>query len=297
MQAKSDVVSMISSNLVSPLTLVAAFGPVMKQRGSGHIVSLCSSESQVDLETTAQSTLKAYMQSIQKEFINTPVRLTTVNIHSQEDIHPEPVPADPQDISDQILFAVTRPRHVQIFSLNSGCRRTESNKPYWQSPVRERPQQNMQNMQNMQSMSPQHNNNSKINDGWVHGEQNWQNHNSYQQNSYQPPYQPKDSYQPQYQPKDSHNSYQQNSYQQKDSFPPVYNFDDSTKPGMNRMTQDKLQSKSPFVVQNFGGPGGQSFTGPGQQSKIIQKEMAHPFALDTTPPPSPRLAHNPVSLM
>lgn len=254
-RSKTDPMSMIASNLVSPLALVGAFGPVMKQRGSGHIVSLCSAEVTADFGTgfctSTQATLKAYMESIQKEFINTPVRLTTVNIHSREDNYPEPVPADPQDISDQILFAVTRPRHVQIFSMNSGSRRSEGK--YWPG------------------------------NGWMQGEQNWQNQ--------LPPYQ--------------QNGGQNNMPKEP---VPVFSFDPA-KPGMNPMSQgmnpmNQGNGKSQYMVQNFAGPGPQNFACPGQQNKISQKEVPHPFAMETTPPPSPRLAgmtppnpRNPVSLM
>lgn len=237
---------------MSPMALVQAFGPVMKQRGSGHIINLCNSADEMGYGNPTAAALKAYFQSTQREFMNSPVKITTVNVQGEE-MYGEPMPADPQDVADQIMFAVSRPKHVQTFSMTSAGGGT--------SPS---PRRDNRYMQDAQQNGP-----SGKNNGWT-------------QDAYRPPrdYSPppdsydrrdakgQDAYRSPRDPREVNNM----SYQT----PHVYNFDGPMKPGMDK-------GKAPFVVQNVSG------------SKMNHKDQImtnpHPFAMETTPPSSPRMAY------
>jgi hypothetical protein len=234
------------------MALVQAFGPVMKQRGSGHIINLCNSADEMGYGNPTAAALKAYFQSTQREFMNSPVKITTVNVQGEE-MYGEPMPADPQDVADQIMFAVSRPKHVQTFSMTSAGGGT--------SPS---PRRDNRYMQDAQQNGP-----SGKNNGWT-------------QDAYRPPrdYSPppdsydrrdakgQDAYRSPRDPREVNNM----SYQT----PHVYNFDGPMKPGMDK-------GKAPFVVQNVSG------------SKMNHKDQImtnpHPFAMETTPPSSPRMAY------
>lgn len=136
-----DAVSMVSCNLMAPMEMVSAFGALMKQRGHGHIVNIASTAARdvyqnASVYCATKAALDAYSQAVRHDFLETPIRCTSIcpglvnsELHIKKLGDPEKaaqvcegiVPLDPEDIADQIVYACTRPVHVQVSTLASYC--------------------------------------------------------------------------------------------------------------------------------------------------------------------------------
>jgi len=277
-KAKAD------GNFMSQTALIAAYGPVMKQRGCGHIVNLYSSEPCVD--TSNQAALKALALSTQKDFMNTRVRITAININSLpvEEVYPEPMPPDPQDIADQILFAVTRPHPVQNFTNSGGTRRTNMVENTSQGHNTVSSSRNSESEHAYWQEAQQSGRSCKNSHGWVPGNgYSIKSNRRNQDDGYDGPY---DQLQNQWQ-RDGNNLRQHDQIQNQQQLewskvtpPPVYTVDDYLKKNGCSPSHpaSKITHKSQIISME---------SSPMSTIHHMDQAMSHPFAMDATPPHSP----------
>lgn len=139
-QIKTDnMIKMVLTNYSAPMAFVAAFSNMMKQRGSGHIVNVCSTAGDdiypnSSVYCSTKAALHAYTEAARHDLVDTPIRVTSISpglvdtpLHEKKSGDYEKarktfddiVPLYPEDIADQIIYACTRPRHVQVADVSS----------------------------------------------------------------------------------------------------------------------------------------------------------------------------------
>merc|ERR1712224_646641 len=121
----------------APMAFVSAFSPMMKSRGDGHIINVCS-KSKDDyypngsVYCSTKAALYAYTCAMRHDLVDTPIRVTSIspgmmdsswydtNWNSSEGkMFDNFMPMFPEDVADQIVYCCTRPRHVQIADISS----------------------------------------------------------------------------------------------------------------------------------------------------------------------------------
>ncbi|MFN8571886.1 MAG: SDR family oxidoreductase [Gemmatimonadaceae bacterium] len=125
----------MQTNLVGPFRLLHAFAPAMRERGRGHIVTVGSVADRTAYpENAAYAASKfgarAVHEVLREELRGSGVRTTLVspgpvNTSIWDAIDPDHRPGFPsrsamlvpQDVSDAVVWAVTRPAHVNVDEL------------------------------------------------------------------------------------------------------------------------------------------------------------------------------------
>jgi len=129
--------NMVQTNYMAPMAFVSAFAPMMKSRGNGHIVNICS-KSKDDyypngsVYCSTKAALYAYTCAMRHDLVDTPIRVTSISpgmmdsswysspLNSSEGkMFDNFMPMFPEDVADQIVYCCTRPRHVQIADISS----------------------------------------------------------------------------------------------------------------------------------------------------------------------------------
>jgi len=131
---------MVLTNYSAPMAFVAAFSNMMKQRGTGHIVNVCSTAgddvyANSSVYCSTKAALHAYTEAARHDLVDTPIRVTSISpglvdtpLHEKKNggdynasrkAFQDIVPLYPEDIADQIVYACTRPRHVQVADVAS----------------------------------------------------------------------------------------------------------------------------------------------------------------------------------
>lgn len=130
-----DWEEMIDTNVKGLLYVTRAVVPGMVTRGAGHVVNIGSTAGQIAYPkgavycaTKAAETL--ITQGLREDLLGTPVRVTTIDPGMVETefskvrfrgdearaakVYQGLIPLQPEDVADAILWAVTRPAHVNI---------------------------------------------------------------------------------------------------------------------------------------------------------------------------------------
>jgi len=129
--------NMVQTNYMAPMAFVSAFAPMMKSRGCGHIINICS-RSKDDyypngsIYCSTKAALYAYTCAMRHDLVDTPIRVTSISPgmmdsswydqkwnSSEGRMFDNFVPMFPEDVADQIMYCCTRPRHVQISDISS----------------------------------------------------------------------------------------------------------------------------------------------------------------------------------
>jgi NADP-dependent 3-hydroxy acid dehydrogenase YdfG len=129
--------NMVQTNYMAPMAFVSAFAPMMKSRGEGHIINICSKAKDDhypngSVYCSTKAALYAYTCAMRHDLVDTPIRVTSIspgmmdsswydrNWNSSEGkMFDNFVPMFPEDVADQIIYCCTRPRHVQIADISS----------------------------------------------------------------------------------------------------------------------------------------------------------------------------------
>lgn len=134
-----NMVKMVLTNYSAPMAVVAAFSNMMKQRGNGHIINVCSTAGDdiypnSSVYCSTKAALHAYTEAARHDLVDTPIRVTSISpglvdtplhekkmgdLDSSRKTFEDIVPLYPEDIADQIVYACTRPRHVQVADVAS----------------------------------------------------------------------------------------------------------------------------------------------------------------------------------
>ncbi len=133
-----DWEEMIDTNVKGLLYVTRAIVPGMLARGSGHVISLGSTAGHQTYAGGAvycatKAAEKAIMEGLRIDLIGQPVRTTSIDpgmvetefsqIRFRGDtekaarVYADITPLQPEDIAETILFAATRPAHVNIHSI------------------------------------------------------------------------------------------------------------------------------------------------------------------------------------
>eukprot|EP00746_Dinoflagellata_sp_MGD_P002400 gnl/MRDRNA2_/MRDRNA2_104657_c0_seq1.p1 gnl/MRDRNA2_/MRDRNA2_104657_c0~~gnl/MRDRNA2_/MRDRNA2_104657_c0_seq1.p1 ORF type:complete len:378 (+),score=51.24 gnl/MRDRNA2_/MRDRNA2_104657_c0_seq1:69-1202(+) len=133
-----DMKTTVFTNYLAPMAFVTAFAPMMKKRGMGHIINVCSTAAfdvykNSSAYCSTKAALAAYTIAARHDLVDTPIRVTAISpglvdtpLHDKKmgsekakDVFENVVPLYPEDIADQIIYCCTRPRHVQIADIQS----------------------------------------------------------------------------------------------------------------------------------------------------------------------------------
>lgn len=135
-----DMQEMVFTNYIAPMAFVSHFAPMMKRRGAGHIVNICSASANDaypnnSVFCSTKAALAAYTVAARHDLVDTPVRVTSISpglvetpLHERKHqgnadevnaLFDGIVPLYPEDVADQIIYVSTRPWHVQVADLSS----------------------------------------------------------------------------------------------------------------------------------------------------------------------------------
>merc|ERR1719359_1144500 len=71
-------------NYLAPMAFVSAFAPMMKQRGNGHIINICSTAGDdiypnSSVYCSTKAALHAYTEAARHDLVDTPIRVTSIS--------------------------------------------------------------------------------------------------------------------------------------------------------------------------------------------------------------------------
>mmetsp|Transcript_43417 Transcript_43417/g.122834 ORF Transcript_43417/g.122834 Transcript_43417/m.122834 type:complete len:280 (-) Transcript_43417:53-892(-) len=134
--AYDETHEMLDCNVMACMQLTQLFGVHMKKRGEGHMVYIGSVAGSDFYEGGAvycatKAAINAYTMAYRMDVANTPIRVTTISpglvgntefsqVRFSGDrekaakVYADIVALHPDDVADQVIYACTRPRHVQI---------------------------------------------------------------------------------------------------------------------------------------------------------------------------------------
>lgn len=133
-----DWEEMIDTNLKGLLYVTRAVVPGMVQRGRGHVLSLGSTAGHMTYANGAvycasKAAEKAISEGLKLDLMGTPVRVTSIDpgmvqtdfslvrFHGDEHraakVYQNITPLTPEDVADAIVWAATRPAHVNIHTI------------------------------------------------------------------------------------------------------------------------------------------------------------------------------------
>jgi 3-hydroxy acid dehydrogenase/malonic semialdehyde reductase len=130
-----DWEEMIDTNVKGLLYVSRAVVPGMVERGSGHVVNLGSTAGEITypggaVYCASKAAERAINDGLRQDLLGTPVRVTSIDpgmvetdfsrvrFHGDEEraakVYQGITPLTPEDVADAILWAVSRPAHVNI---------------------------------------------------------------------------------------------------------------------------------------------------------------------------------------
>ena len=135
MGTPEDWDEMIDTNVKGMLYVTRSVVPGMVVRGHGHVVNLGSTAGEITYPNGAvycatKAAERALNDGLRQDLLGTPVRVTSIDpgmvetdfslvrFHGDEEraakVYKGLIPLDPEDVADAIVWAVSRPAHVNI---------------------------------------------------------------------------------------------------------------------------------------------------------------------------------------
>mmetsp|Transcript_25093 Transcript_25093/g.20644 ORF Transcript_25093/g.20644 Transcript_25093/m.20644 type:complete len:235 (-) Transcript_25093:71-775(-) len=139
----ADIQDMFNVNVIGYMALTKLFLPDMLKQGCGHVVNVSSISAtepcdHSSIYTGTKFALNGYAMAARMDLVDTPIRITNISpgmVHTEfqrarfnhspemfsvaDSVYNNIVYLNPEDIADQIIYAVTRPKHVQIADIVS----------------------------------------------------------------------------------------------------------------------------------------------------------------------------------
>lgn len=130
-----DAKQVMDTNVLGTMAMCSAFLPGMKARGSGHLVNMGSCSGHFNYITgsvycASKYALQAYTTAARHDLAGTAIRVTLISpgmvgntdftvLRLKDEqkaamLYQDIVVMDPDDVADTVMYAVTRPAHVQI---------------------------------------------------------------------------------------------------------------------------------------------------------------------------------------
>jgi NADP-dependent 3-hydroxy acid dehydrogenase YdfG len=137
-QDPDDWQEMIDTNVLGLLHVTRAIVPRMVERGAGHVISLGSTAGHITYANGAvycasKAAEKAISEGLKLDLMGTPVRVTSIDpgmvetdfskvrFRGDEEkaakVYAGITPLQPEDVADAIVWAATRPAHVNIHTV------------------------------------------------------------------------------------------------------------------------------------------------------------------------------------
>jgi len=131
---RQDWEEMIDTNVKGLLYVTRAVVPGMVKRGRGHVVNLGSTAGRMTYPNGAvycatKAAERSITEGLREDLLGTPLRVTTIDPGMVEtefsevrfrgdkaraEVYEHVTPLTPEDVADAIVYAVTRPPHVNI---------------------------------------------------------------------------------------------------------------------------------------------------------------------------------------
>jgi NADP-dependent 3-hydroxy acid dehydrogenase YdfG len=129
---------MIDTNVKGLLYVTRAVVPGMVERGRGHVVNLGSTAGELPypggaVYCASKAAVKSINDGLKQDLLGTPIRVSSVDpgmvetdfsrvrFRGDDDraakVYQNITPLTPEDVAETILFAVTRPAHVNILHM------------------------------------------------------------------------------------------------------------------------------------------------------------------------------------
>jgi len=138
----SDAKIVMETNVLGVVAFCSAFLPGMKERGNGHVINIGSVAGHYAYATgsiynASKFAINGFTLAARHDLAGTPIRITHIspglvggtefsNVRLKDDekaaaVYQNISPLKPEDVADTVLFAATRPAHVQIADIILYC--------------------------------------------------------------------------------------------------------------------------------------------------------------------------------
>ena len=137
-----DAKTVIDTNVMGVIAMCSAFLPGMKERGEGHIINMGSVAGHYAYSTgsvynASKYAVRGFTEAARHDLAGTPIKVTHIspglvsntefsNVRLKDDQKAKAVYDNieallPDDVADNVIYAVTRPRNVQIADIIVYC--------------------------------------------------------------------------------------------------------------------------------------------------------------------------------
>jgi len=137
-----DVEKMLTCNVLALVAITRLFVPGMKERGLGHVINISSVAGTQEYEggtgyNASKFAVHGFTKAMRMDLAGTPIRVTSVSPgavetefsvvrfsgdkNRAESVYKDLVPLNASDVADNVVYASTRPRHVQVCDLQVFC--------------------------------------------------------------------------------------------------------------------------------------------------------------------------------
>lgn len=132
----------LDTNVVGMISMCSAFLPGMKERGCGHVINMGSCAGHYAYATgsiynASKYAVRGFSEAARHDLAGTPIRITHISPglvgntefsfvrlgdqKKADAVYANIVALSPQDVADNVIYAATRPAHVQIAEIVMYC--------------------------------------------------------------------------------------------------------------------------------------------------------------------------------
>ena len=136
-----DARTVMETNVLGVVAFTSAFLPGMIKRGDGHIINMGSIAGHVayakgSVYNASKFAVKGFTDAARHDLMGTPIRVTHIapgmvqtefsvvrlsDKTAADNLYNGIVPLTGDDIADTVIYAATRPKHVQVSEITTHC--------------------------------------------------------------------------------------------------------------------------------------------------------------------------------